>query len=804
MNFKDAAIRSTELYYDYLRMNKGSLIKYSVEHISKYDPYYRLYTNAPLFEVEMMQIKISSNIFSREEYQIVETNREEKYLRIIPDRTLEKYLESTEVCDIELIIDLKFLVKNVGSFYQKYGNYISFPTSTNNISYIEDNRLDDKPSEEQTRAVEGILASPMSYIWGAPGTGKTRFVLARCVLSYLKADKNTKILIVAPTNNAVEQTLLGIFPVLQQSGISIGSVFRMGTPTNEFYDKYSACCEVSEAEKIVKILDNKIQNIDNEIFETQKTIRLFGEYQNALNFEKQLAECSEVVPMYFSKMSAGKNKLLSYKQEVTNNEGKITYSKSILPSLDKDKSNCTSDISKFTKLVNKYNKGFRKSLFKNKLVQYTTSLKNSIDNLDNIENKIKNTNDHIKNLESENIRLVKLQSECRNNFSILLNKVIQETSFWPHLNKIVSNITLDNFITISESFGDEIEKGRTSLKNRKQRYTNITHFTEDELLSKLNFLTEEKENKSNQRDQALKNTASSRMCHANVIAATIDACISRIPPDGSFNPNHIFLDEAGYCSLIKGMSLLSYHCPLTMLGDHMQLPPICEMNDDELSGENSLVAMYAQSALYLEDYNLQPNELVGRYLKHEEPTFNIINKFSLNQTFRFGSKLARVLAENVYTLSFHGLDNTPTEIYYINSPKLDPAKPRYSSTEVDNIVKYVRKLKKQNITYGIITPYRFQRKELIDAFLGKEEVLTVHGSQGREWNTVILSVVDTTKKWFTDSNSSKSNGLKVINTAVSRAKQKLVIVCDAEYWKAQQNQLIGKLMAIGHEIKLEP
>lgn len=101
MNFRDAAIRSSELYYDYLRMNKGSLIKYSVERVSKYDPYYRLYTNAPLSDVDMMQIKISSNIFSREEYQIVETNRKEKYLRIIPDRTLEKYLSSSEINDIE-------------------------------------------------------------------------------------------------------------------------------------------------------------------------------------------------------------------------------------------------------------------------------------------------------------------------------------------------------------------------------------------------------------------------------------------------------------------------------------------------------------------------------------------------------------------------------------------------------------------------------------------------------------------------------------------------------------------------------
>ena len=86
-------------------------------------------------------------------------------------------------------------------------------------------------------------------------------------------------------------------------------------------------------------------------------------------------------------------------------------------------------------------------------------------------------------------------------------------------------------------------------------------------------------------------------------------------------------------------------------------------------------------------------------------------------------------------------------------------------------------------------------------FYGKEEVLTIHGSQGREWDIVILSVVDTTNKWFTNSKCTKSNGLKVINTAVSRAKKKLVIVCDANYWKTQQEQLIGKLISIGKEIQ---
>ena len=114
----------------------------------------------------------------------------------------------------------------------------------------------------------------------------------------------------------------------------------------------------------------------------------------------------------------------------------------------------------------------------------------------------------------------------------------------------------------------------------------------------------------------------------------------------------------------------------------------------------------------------------------------------------------------MYTPSFHGSDDTPTEIFYINSPKLERPKQRYSSTEVDSIVSYVYEIKEEDIPYGIITPYKDQKKALNNAFFGKEEVLTIHGSQGREWDIVILSVVDTTNKWFTNSKCTKSNGLK--------------------------------------------
>ena len=36
-------------------------------------------------------------------------------------------------------------------------------------------------------------------------------------------------------------------------------------------------------------------------------------------------------------------------------------------------------------------------------------------------------------------------------------------------------------------------------------------------------------------------------------------------------------------------------------------------------------------------------------------------------------------------------------------------------------------------------------------------------------------------------------GLKIVNTAVSRARRRLVLVCDKEFWTSKGNELIGRI-----------
>ena len=80
------------------------------------------------------------------------------------------------------------------------------------------------------------------------------------------------------------------------------------------------------------------------------------------------------------------------------------------------------------------------------------------------------------------------------------------------------------------------------------------------------------------------------------------------------------------------------------------------------------------------------------------------------------------------------------------------------------------------------------------------EVCTVHSSQGQEWDVVLFSVCDTENMWFVDSHNKMSDGKKVINTAVSRAKKKLIIVCDAMFWKRKKTQLIKRLLDVARPV----
>ena len=149
----------------------------------------------------------------------------------------------------------------------------------------------------------------------------------------------------------------------------------------------------------------------------------------------------------------------------------------------------------------------------------------------------------------------------------------------------------------------------------------------------------------------------------------------------------------------------------------------------------------------------------------------------------------------MYHSGFSGKGSHHTKITVINAPRSTDDKVfAVSNTESDAIQSYL--LDHPEIdNCAIITPYKKQIFN-ISQKLGNNRfgISTIHASQGREWDTVIISVVESAGKFFMDSNNKETDGLKIINTAISRAKKEIIFVLDYARWKNHPNQLLSAIV----------
>ncbi len=169
--------------------------------------------------------------------------------------------------DMCLEFDLSFLIQNAREYYESFGDRIGYPDTCPAFSDAEIAfPAKFAPSDRQKEAVRTILNSRLSYVWGAPGTGKTQMVLATAVMAYLRRGK--RIAIIAPTNNSVEQVLKGVIDVIDSDeGFRKivnpeRDIIRVGTATQQFIEEHPELCEaqsigglISRKKKEVGVLE---------------------------------------------------------------------------------------------------------------------------------------------------------------------------------------------------------------------------------------------------------------------------------------------------------------------------------------------------------------------------------------------------------------------------------------------------------------------------------------------------------------------------------------------------------------------
>lgn len=582
-------------------------------------------------------------------------------------------------CRVSLLTDMKFLVRAVGDFYQRYGSMIRLPDPGSG-RLMPSYPADSEPTEEQRRASEGILSSDACYVWGAPGTGKTQFVLAAAIRSCMDAGETVAVF--APTNNSLEQVLNGLLKAMPEAE-SCG-IIRLGVPTRDFYSRHPDMCEDRQVQKLLDREHESLSRLEEVRFE----------------------------------------RMCDYVRE---------------------------DLEA--------------------LIEASSDL-----------------------WEMEDI-------ERRPDLAASFEAVSAVCSMYPETTDILHSDTDPEAV---------LRRIETALYDRPRPAAGISEYrdmSDSELEARIS------EARGSLEELSRRSTGD-RISSARIIAATPHQFISRFRPKGSeddgrleLDVDRIFLDEAGYCGLVLALPLFSNGVPVAMLGDHMQLPPVTELDQEQVTEwamsphglRNAFLwtmpALFCERALTSSLEDLRSDFLTGA-----APVFSSTARFDLTLTHRFGENLASVLDSYVYRNGLKGDPCTGMRMICMDSV-CDHRENRENTAEAIAVEEFLKSERPDPQDVCILTPYSVQ-KSLLKRTVPRRYrdcVMTVHGSQGREWDTVVLSVADngiaSRAVPYRFTSSETPIGLKVINTAVSRAKRRLVIACDKGFWSARKGELISGLLA---------
>lgn len=781
--FREMAIHSAQLYYSHLERSGKGIAEIPVRRIKRDGEYVQLHLGARLSDavsqnLDGLLFRWNGRDYTSNQIVPIEYTPSSVCLQVRPKPKLLRDFCALEPSKLTVYSDLKFLVKRVEEWYTCHGHRLALPEGASGIAR-ETLSFSETPSQEQEEAVFGALSCPFSYIWGAPGTGKTRVVLASCVLSLLAS--NRKVLLIAPTNNALEQMLMGILPSLSKAGIPLDKVIRLGLPSASFSSHYPSVCErLNRSEETA--------SITSEIKQIKKCLSFRNSYARFLKHTGRintlLGQYACVEKKYWSAQSALDQLHRQYTQLFK--DAMVLHAKEIESARLADQAQ--SDLTGFSALLKKwfsprvYSALVARAETQARALQAIQSRRDYVSS--EISTNLTMTSDYEKSIAS----LSAQKSELKD---ILL----RESAFWPDLEGPMASL-LDSFSAAhQQSVLQAIQDEGHHLDELSRNYARYDGQSDAELSGRLEHLS--------QKLQLYDSTSSdARLADTDVVAATIDKFLTLDFTTGPFQPNHIFLDEAGYCAFIKGACVLSLGVPVTLLGDHMQLPPVCEMDDSEMeSSGNQDICIWAQSAIHMESiFTMSPEEVAESYFTAAPPAFTVLQNYTLTCTYRFGSAISNILSGYVYDTKFHSAFPDGTQLLVLHAPH-GVSSNRISLEEIDVVAQYLAENPLDD--FAILSPYRNQVAQFAKRFpsLARESrTLTVHASQGREWNTVFFSVSDTTHMWLTNSRLGKSKGLQVINTAVSRAKKRLILVCDYDCWSRRNTQLIGQLVSAAEKL----
>lgn len=271
-----------------------------------------------------------------------------------------------------------------------------------------------------------------------------------------------------------------------------------------------------------------------------------------------------------------------------------------------------------------------------------------------------------------------------------------------------------------------------------------------------------------------------------VVLSTTYSAKSCISKDMVFD--YVIMDEASQVDIKTGALALSCAMNAVIVGDDKQLPNV-------VSQEEALALQAIQLTYKVDD---RYNEVTHSFLQSCVEVFKDIPVTLLREHYRCHPKIIEFCNQHFYNGELvamtddNGEDNV---LQVVQTVEGNHARGHFNQREIDVIVQEVLPQYADSGSIGIITPYRQQADEINKA-LGKDIASTVHKYQGRECDTIIMSMVDNNPTEFSDDSN-------LLNVAISRAKTHLCVVTNSNKMPKESNlaQLIDYVRYNNFEVR---
>lgn len=573
-------------------------------------------------------------------------------------------------------------------------------------------------NDEQKSAVTKALGSDVIYIWGPPGTGKTT-ILARIVEGYYYT--GLSVLLVSNTNVAVDTALEMIAERLKgDTGFQQGAVLRHGPISKpELKQRYGDRVEI---EAVVNRLGENLHK-EKVSFEVNRTKK-----------EEEATSIREAIKNW-KKLDEANAQLKHIGENLENAKTKKQNKEIIIASLNEELNSLKHDLQRSHKMgtlqrfftglnTEKINKKI--ALKESELSAQKSVLSEMLNEIPTTEAKILNLKEQVKHL-NDTVRYHTSYAQCQKELSTLEAQIA------------------------------EINKSIQAIQNQL-----------DEL-----------------RSQVVKN--------CRVLATTIYRTYLKGQIERNFDV--VIIDEASMVSLpmsYYGAGLSTKH--VVVAGDFRQLPPIIMSNDDFAIEWLKTDVFHKAGIVKAVKSGNYPDYLVPLQKQYRmcEEICTVINRL-----FYVDHELQTAFSgSGPEELSF---PLGTTNLLYIDTASYHPwtslkigTYSRYNlfhALLLRNIASYLKQ-KGCSASVGIISPYSAQTRlvqRMLTECLGKQDSIiasTVHRFQGNEKDVIFLDLTDsigTKPSRFIKAIDIEEDGARLLNVALSRAKQHLVLIANFNY-----------------------